>query len=61
MNIALDCVKAAVSLTSGKLVFLECEPKKKLIDFYQSCGFFLTDNSVLSKSSKELVQMFRFI
>lgn len=61
MKIALECVETAVSLTSGKVVFLECEPNKKLVDFYQKCGFFLTDNSVLSKAGAEMIQMFRFI
>lgn len=61
MEIALDCVENAVSLTSGKLVFLECEPNEKLVGFYQKCGFFLTDNTVLSKAGAEMIQMFRFI
>lgn len=61
MKIALDCVETAISLTSGKLVFLECEPNEKLVSFYQKCGFFLTDNTVLSKAGAEMIQMFRFI
>lgn len=61
MKIVLERTEKAVSLASGKVVFLECEPKRKLLDFYQSCGFFLTDNAVLSKSSRRLVQMFCFI
>ena len=31
MRIALERIEKAVSLTSGKLVFLECEPSEKLI------------------------------
>lgn len=61
MKIALERIEYAVSLTSGKVVFLECEKNKKLIEFYQNCGFFLTDNTVFSKNSKKLIQMFRFI
>ena len=61
MKIALERIEKAVSLTSGKIAFLECEPKEKLIKFYESCGFRLLDNIVYSKNSKELVQMFRVI
>ena len=61
MKIVIERIEKAVSLTSGKVAFLECEPQEKLIDFYKTCGFFLTDNTVLSKHSRKLVQMFRFI
>lgn len=61
MKISLERIEKAVSLTSGKIVFLECEPNKKIIEFYENCGFFLTDNIVPSKSGNELIQMFRFI
>ena len=61
MKIALECIETAVSLTSGKVLFLECEPKKKLVKFYQYCGFFLTENIVYSRDNKALVQMFRFV
>lgn len=61
MEIALEHITRVVSLSSGKIAFLECEPKKKLIAFYKNCGFRLLDNIVYSKDKKELVQMFRVI
>lgn len=61
MKVALERIEKAVLLTSGKITFLECEPKEKLIKFYENCGFRLLDNVIYSKTSKELVQMFRVI
>lgn len=61
MRITLERIERAVSLTSGKVIFLECEPKQKLIGFYEQCGFRLLNNIVYSKDKKELVQMFRII
>ncbi len=61
MKIAMERIERAVSLTSGKIAFLECEPSEKLVHFYESCGFRLLDNIVYSKTNKELIQMFRVI
>ena len=61
MKTALEHINRVVSLSSGKIVFLECEPKEKLISFYETCGFRLLGNIVYSKDNKELVQMFRVI
>lgn len=59
MSIVLKKVKSILSQTSGKTVFLECEKKKKLIDFYISNGFMLLDNEVLSKDKKEFIQLYK--
>lgn len=61
MKIALERIEIAISLTSGKVVFLECEPYPKLIAFYEGCGFKCLDNHVVSKDKKQLIQMFRII
>lgn len=61
LDSALQCVKTIFSLSSGKTVFLECEPCEKLICFYERCGFSLLGNISFSKDKKELVQMFRFV
>lgn len=61
MDSALQCIKTIFSLSSGKTVFLECEPYEKLICFYERCGFSLLGNISFSKDKKELVQMFRFV
>ncbi len=61
MAITLQQVKNALSFLSGKTVFLECEKKQKLIDFYKTNGFSVLDNEVLSKEKKELTQLYRLL
>lgn len=61
MDIVLKQVKEILNLISGKTVFLECEKIKKITDFYESCGFQILDNEVLTKDNKELIQMFRLL
>lgn len=61
MGITLRQVKTVLSFSSGKTVFLECEKKKILIDFYSDKGFIALDNEVISKDSKELKQMYRLV
>ena len=61
MAITLQQVKNALSFLSGKTVFLECEKKQKLIDFYKTNGFSVLDNEVLSKDKKELTQLYRLL
>ena len=61
MAIALRYVKDILRRTSGKTVFLECEKKQKLVDFYADNGFTALDNEVLSKDSKELMQMYQLV
>lgn len=39
LKLALDKVKEMQYIVGGKIVYLECEQKEKLIDFYQSNGF----------------------
>ena len=61
MGITLRQVKTVLSFSSGKTVFLECEKKRILIDFYSDKGFIALDNEVISKDSKELKQMYRLV
>ena len=61
ISFALEHVKYIMSLSSGKTVFLECEKKQKLIDFYIANGFSVLDSEVLSKNKKELVQLYRLL
>ena len=61
IDITLKQVKEILNLTSGKVVFLESEPNKKIIDFYFKHGFHLLDNEILSNKNKELVQLYRVI
>lgn len=41
LKMALDDVKKALSLLGGKTVYVECEHKKQLVDFYKRNGFVL--------------------
>ncbi|WP_294428369.1 hypothetical protein [uncultured Treponema sp.] len=60
MEITLTQVRFIQSLIGGRTVFLECENKTKLIDFYQTHNFKLLDTPAhLSKNNKELFQMYR--
>lgn len=36
---ACDKVREAQNILGGKFVYLECEDKRQLIDFYESNGF----------------------
>ena len=39
LKLALDKVKEMQMIVGGKIVYLECEDKERLIDFYSSNGF----------------------
>ena len=39
----------------------DVEKKQKLVDFYADSGFIALDNELISKDSKELMQMYRLI
>ena len=61
MAITLKYVRDILHRTSGKTVFLECEKKEKLIDFYKKTGFTVLDNEVLSKDKRKLMQLYRLV
>lgn len=64
---ALDKVQQIQIDSGGKFVFLECDDKKKLIDFYSSHGFLKIGNRFLSREEKGIetadyyVQMIKYI
>lgn len=64
---ACEKVKEAQQLISGRLVYLECEDKEKLISFYSSNGFVnigkreLERNEKSSYSGKYLIQMMKYL
>ena len=67
LKLALDKVREMQYIVGGKIVYLECEQKEKLIDFYQSNGFVnfgmrALDRDETDKLSCEcLVQMLRYM
>lgn len=67
LKLALDKVKEMQYIVGGKIVYLECEQKEKLIDFYQSNGFVnfgirpLDRDETDKLSGESLVQMLRYM
>lgn len=66
LKLACDKVKQVQLDLGGKFVYLECEDKPKLIDFYSSNGFCEFDRRALDKDEtgidgEYLVQMLKYI
>lgn len=66
LRLACDKVKQVQLDLGGKFVYLECEDKPKLIDFYGSNGFCEFDRRTLDKDEtgidgEYLVQMLKYI
>ena len=66
LKIACDKVARIQFELGGKLVYLECEDKPKLLDFYTSNGFCEFDRRTLDKDEtgidgEYLVQMLKYI
>lgn len=67
LEIACRKVKDAQLLLGGKFVYLECEDKEKLLDFYSSNGFVNFGKRDIEKSEKDvlfgeyLIQMLKYI
>ncbi len=67
LKLALDKVKEMQSIVGGKIVYLECEQKERLIEFYQRNGFVNFGTRALDKdetdklSGEALVQMLRYM
>jgi len=55
LKFALDTVYEIHNLVGGRIVFLECDEKQKLIEFYEKGGF------VFLQKSGEYVQMLRYL
>lgn len=66
LKIACDKVQESQALTGGKIAYLECEDKPKLLNFYQRNGFIPFDKRPLEKNDRDLfkadylVQMLRY-
>ena len=67
LKLALDKVAEMQHIVGGKIVYLECEQKERLISFYERNGFVnfgtrLLDKEEISKlSGKALVQMLKYM
>ncbi len=67
LKMACDKVSEAHSIIGGKVVYLECEDKDKVIEFYNRNGFVKFGERKLDKdelgkiSGEHLVQMFKYL
>ena len=53
LKLACDKIKEAQNILGGKFVFVECEDKEKLREFYESNGFVCFGKRCLEKDEKE--------
>jgi len=64
LEMACNRVKAALAVLGGKMVYLECEDKPRLIAFYENNGFYRFANRNLDRDElgemRYLVQMIRY-
>lgn len=61
MDIVLKQVKNILNLTSGKVVFIECEKIEKVINFYVNRGFQILDTEIVTKNKKDFIQLYRVL
>lgn len=67
LKLALDKVREMQYIVGGKIVYLECEQKDNLIEFYQSNGFVNFGTRALDRDETDklygdsLVQMLRYM
>lgn len=67
LKLALDKVREMQNIVGGKIVYLECEAKDNLLDFYARNGFVnfgmrkLDRDETDKLSGEELVQMLKYI
>lgn len=67
LKLALDKVREMQNIVGGKIVYLECEEKESLIDFYSQNGFVNFGTRPLDKdetdklSGDSLVQMLKYL
>ena len=67
LKLALDKVREMQRIVGGKIVYLECEDKDALIDFYSQNGFVNFGSRALDRdetdklSGEELVQMLKYL
>lgn len=67
LKMALDKITIVQQQAGGKVVYLECEDKEKLINFYRSNGFVifgkrtLDNDEIDNLSGKYLIQMLKYM
>lgn len=67
LKLALDKVQEMQNIVGGKIVYLECEEKEALIDFYSQNGFVNFGSRALDRdetdklSGESLVQMLKYL
>ncbi|MBD5507309.1 MAG: N-acetyltransferase [Lachnospiraceae bacterium] len=67
LKLALDKVREMQAIVGGKIVYLECEDKEPLLDFYSQNGFVNFGKRTLDKdetstlSGEYLIQMLRYM
>ena len=66
LNMAIEDIKLTRQLLGGKVAYLECEDKPKLIDFYKDNGFVRFGTRTLDRDETQLtgeylVQMLKYI
>ena len=67
LKLALDKIKTMQYIVGGKIVYLECEQKSKLIEFYERNGFVNFGTRILDRDETDklygesLVQMLRYM
>ena len=55
LDLAMESVQEAQKIIGGKVVFLECEDKPKLVDFYSKYGFVKFGKRMLDRDEVEKV------
>ena len=67
LKLALDKVKAMQEIVGGKIVYLECEEKEALLEFYSRNGFVNFGSRTLDRdetdklSGQALIQMLKYL
>lgn len=55
LDLAMETVREAQKIVGGKVTFLECEGKPKLVDFYSKYGFKIFGKRMLDRDEVETV------
>lgn len=56
LKMACDCVKEVQLNIGGKIVYIECEDKPRLIDFYERNGFTIFSKRQLDKNDQQMME-----
>lgn len=66
MDMAIEKIQTAQSIVGGRIIYIECEDKPKLIDFYEKNGFVKFDHRKLDSdesglNGEYLIRMLRYL